>query len=278
MAVIAPFAPRASFRFALPPSLGEQRSRARAERLQAFLGQSLGKNAEVRVAVSYESLAKDLLAGRAEAAWAPPFVCARMEAMGIKVLVRGIRHGSSSYRAALVAKAGSGLRLEQLPGSRAAWADPYSTGGHLLAVAHLKAQGLDPSRIFVAQDFLGSYDAALEAVHEGKAQVCSVFCPPSSTGEDFRRGIEEILRGRGPDFDLVCYTDETPNEGICVAMDASEETVQALEKALLELNQSPDGSVFLQEVFNAESFERAPRMGYRSLYRIALSSQGSGPI
>ena len=86
-----PSGPRHSFHFALPPSLGNQTARERAERLVAFLQRALGKLVEVSVAPSYETLAKDLLSGRADAAWAPPFVCARMEAMGVRVVVRGRR-------------------------------------------------------------------------------------------------------------------------------------------------------------------------------------------
>ncbi|NOK10904.1 PhnD/SsuA/transferrin family substrate-binding protein, partial [Corallococcus exercitus] len=99
-----PSGPRHSFRFGLPPSLGSETARERAERLASFLQRALGKLVEVSVATSYETLAKDLLSGRADAAWAPPFVCARMEAMGVRVLARGVRRGMSSYRSALVGR------------------------------------------------------------------------------------------------------------------------------------------------------------------------------
>ncbi|RKG96047.1 phosphonate ABC transporter substrate-binding protein, partial [Corallococcus sp. CA053C] len=99
-----PSGSRHTFRFGLPPSLGSESARERAERLASFLQRALGKLVEVGVATSYETLAKDLLSGRADAAWAPPFVCARMEAMGVRVLTRGVRRGMSSYRSALVGR------------------------------------------------------------------------------------------------------------------------------------------------------------------------------
>ncbi|NVJ24510.1 PhnD/SsuA/transferrin family substrate-binding protein, partial [Myxococcus sp. AM011] len=102
MTLQVPSTSRHSFRFGLPPSLGSEMARERADRLAAFLQRALGKLVEVSVASSYETLAKDLLSGRADAAWAPPFVCARMEAMGVRVVVRGVRRGMSSYRSALV--------------------------------------------------------------------------------------------------------------------------------------------------------------------------------
>ena len=88
--------PRKELRFALPSSLGHD-VEERAHQLQSWLQQTLQKEAEVIVAPTYEHLARELLSGRVDAAWAPPFVCARIEAMGVRVLVRGIRDGASVY-------------------------------------------------------------------------------------------------------------------------------------------------------------------------------------
>ncbi|MGE6758057.1 phosphate/phosphite/phosphonate ABC transporter substrate-binding protein [Corallococcus interemptor] len=268
-----PSGSRHSFRFGLPPSLGSETARERAERLASFLQRALGKLVEVSVATSYETLAKDLLSGRADAAWAPPFVCARMEAMGVRVLARGVRRGMSSYRSALVGRAGSGLTLEKLKGATAAWVDRDSVAGYLLPSAFLKTQGLEPSRAFVSQQFTGSYQGALEAVLDGRAQVTSVFCPPASTGLTFTTGVEDVLGpGMGAKFELLAYTDEAPNDGVPVAMGLPAPLVTALEAALLGLPNTPDGQALMRDIFNADRFEVAPRMGYRALYRVALAS------
>jgi phosphonate transport system substrate-binding protein len=273
MTVQVPSTARHSFRFGLPPSLGSETARERADRLASFLQRALGKLVEVSVAPSYETLAKDLLSGRADAAWAPPFVCARMEAMGVRVLVRGVRRGMSSYRAALVCRAGAGLTLERLKGTTAAWVDRDSVAGFLLPTAYLKAQGLEPSRAFFAQHFAGSYRGALDAVLDGKAEVTSVFCPPASTGLTYTTGVEDVLGGgAGRRFELIAYTDEAPNDGVPVAMGLAPEVVGTLEQALLALQTSADGLALLKDIFNADRFEPAPRMGYRALYRVALAS------
>ncbi|NVJ07583.1 phosphate/phosphite/phosphonate ABC transporter substrate-binding protein [Myxococcus sp. AM001] len=273
MTLQAPSTPRHSFRFGLPPSLGSETARERADRLASFLQRALGKLVEVSVASSYETLAKDLLSGRADAAWAPPFVCARMEAMGVRVVVRGVRRGMSSYRSALVCRAGAGLTVERLKGTTAAWVDRDSVAGYLLPTAYLKTQGLEPTRAFFAQHFAGSYQGALESVLDGKADVTSVFCPPASTGLTFATGVEDVLgAGAGRRFELIAYTDEAPNDGVPVAMGLQPQLVSSLESTLLSLQSSPDGQALLKDIFNAERFEAAPRMGYRALYRVALAS------
>jgi phosphonate transport system substrate-binding protein len=272
MSVSPPTPARFSFRFGLPPSLGNSLARERTEHLASLIERALGRKLEVSVAASYEALAKDLLAGRADAVWAPPFVCARVEAMGVKVLARGVRRGRSSYRSALVARVGSGLTLEKLHGRRMAWVDRDSVAGYLLPVAYLKAKGLEPSRTFVSQQLTGSYKASLEAVLGGLADVASIFCPPESTGLTFADGVEVVLPGQGGQFELIAYTEEAPNDGVPVGMGVAPELVGQLERALLGLHESEDGRRLLEEIFKAERFEPAPRLGYRALYRVALAS------
>ena len=272
MPVIAPPPPRQTFRFALPPSLGADAAFERAKRLEQHLDVMLGRHAEVVVAASYESLAKDLLGGKIDAAWAPPFVCARVEAMGVRVLVRGVRQGTSQYRAALVARADSHVTLEKLSGLTAVWTDRDSVGGYLLAVAFLRSKGLDPSKVFFAQQFAGSYHAALDTLLSGKADISSVFAQPSSPKAPEATGLDQLLPDRKGELAVVAFTDLSPNDGVAVSMSASPVLVTALEKTLLTLHQSPEGAALLTDTFSAERFEPAPRMGYRALYRVALAS------
>jgi phosphonate transport system substrate-binding protein len=273
MSVHPPPAARPPFRFELPPSLGSEGVRERADRLMSFLQGALGRPVEVSVASSYELLAKDLLSGRADAAWAPPFVCARTEAMGVRVLVRGVRLGLSSYRAALVGKAGEGLAVDRLKGLAAAWVDRDAVAGYLLPIAYLKSQGVEPARTFSSQHFAGSYRGALESVLSGAVAVASVFCPPASTGLSFAVGVEKVLGpGAGDKFELLAYTDEAPNDGVPVSMGVPSLLAGKLEETLLGLPETPEGQALLSGVFSADRFEPAPRMGYRALYRVALAS------
>lgn len=262
-----------SIRMALPPSLGGSALADNAPRLEAVLSRTLGKPVEVVVAASYEALASDVQAGRAQAAWAPPFACARLEAGGARVLLRGVRRGTSSYRAALVCKAGAGLTLESLQGTTVAWLGQDSTSGYLLPVVLLRKEGLDPARLFARQLFTGSFRAAVEAVLEDRAQVASIFAPPASAeGTDFRTWLGDVAPGRERELDLVAYTDEVPNDGVVVHAALPAALAEKLERALMGLQGSPLGDKVLKEMFRADGFEPAPAGAYRALYRLALSS------
>ena len=71
---------------------------------------------------------------------------------------------------------------------------------------------------------------------------------------------------------VIAVTEESPNDGVAVAMSTPNEVMADLERVFLQLHDSPEGAAILKETFNAEKFESAPRMGYRALYRVALAS------
>ncbi|WP_228530776.1 MULTISPECIES: phosphate/phosphite/phosphonate ABC transporter substrate-binding protein [Myxococcaceae] len=257
----------------LPSGLGAAVLAEHAPRVESVLSRALGQPLTVAVAPTYEALAADMQAGRAQVAWAPPFVCARLEAAGARVLLRGLRRGTASYRAALVCKVGAPVTLGTLQGTTVAWTDRDSAGGYLLPVAFLKGQGLEPGKLFAQQLFAGSYAAAVDAVLEGRAQVASIFAPPASVqGADFRTWLRDVAPGREEQLALVAYTDESPNDGVVVHASLPAQTVEALERALRELGGTPTGERLLKELFRADGFEPAPRNAYRALYRLALAS------
>lgn len=264
-----PLQSTASLTFALPPSL----SPPQARQLERFLAARIGKGLHVVVAGGYEVLFKDLRAGRAHAAWAPPFLCARLESQGLRVLMWGLRKGRPTYRAALLARAGAGLTLERLDGTAAAWVDTESTAGYLLPAALLKSHGLDAAQLFRSHAYMGTYRRALEAVRDGKADVASIYCPPQATGLTWETGVEEALPGESARFSLVAYTEEAPNAGVVVSNALSPAHTDALESAFAALTQGPEGESLLRDVFSGmERFERAPPRSYRSLYQLAVSA------
>lgn len=258
-----------AFRFGLLPTLSAEQ----ALQLKGALAPALGPSLEVEVCRSYDALFEGVRSGRLHAAWASPFLCARLEAQGTQVAVWGVRRNAPTYRSALVARAGAGLTLERLAGARAAWVDPDSTGGYLLGAMLLKSKGLDPRRLFQAQAFLGNYRRALEAVRDGAADVTAVYCPPASTGRTFEAGIEDVLPGEAGRFALVAYTEEAPNGGVVVAGTVPKAAVARLESAFLGLGGSAEGRALLGAVFSGmDGFERAPQLGYRAIYRLAVSA------
>lgn len=128
--------------FILPPSLGYAKAQSRAELVESAFLRQLDEPVTARVAKSYTELEEQINSGKAELAWAPTAVCARV--LYARAVFTIVRQGQPSYRSALVTRRGSGIGMDTLQGSKAVWVDPLSAGGYLLAASMLRAEARDP--------------------------------------------------------------------------------------------------------------------------------------
>jgi phosphonate transport system substrate-binding protein len=262
---------RGPFRFALPPSVGQTRSDARIQKLREFLSALMERSIEVVTTADYRELTNSTRGGTVDVAWAPPFVAARLESGGLQVLLRGIRRGASTYRAALMASAPD-ASLKWLKGRRAVWVDPYSVSGCLLPLVFLKSKGFNPERDFVSQEYAGSFVAAVERVIAGKADVTSVFAPPPGVQWKGETGLEEMAPHLVSKIRTIAFTEEVPNSGLVASPRAEPTGCAAVRAALKGLKTSPDGLWLMEQLFQMDDFEDAPKMGYHALYRLAVAS------
>jgi phosphonate transport system substrate-binding protein len=262
---------RATFRFALPPSVGQTRSDSRIQKLRDFLTSQMARPAEVVLTSDYRELTNVTRVGTVDVSWAPPFVAARLESGGLQVLLRGIRRGASTYRAALMACSPE-ASLSWLKGRRAVWVDPYSVSGCLLPLVFLKSKGFNPERDFVSQEYAGSFVAAVERVIAGKADVTSVFAPPPGVQWKGETGLEEMAPHLVPKIRTIAFTEEVPNSGLVASPRADPAGCRAVRGALKSLKASPEGLWLMEQLFQMDDFEDAPRMGYHALYRLAVAS------
>ncbi len=260
-------------RIVLPASRGADRADQAANRLADFLSKPLAGRFEVlvHVAPTYVQLASDLMAGRADAGWAPPLVCARVEAHGGRALLRALRGGSPTFRAALLRRRGAPITAELSEGLTAAWSDRDSTSGYLLPRAWVRSRGLDPARVFAKERFFGSYVAAAEEVAAGRADVTAVFAAPADARRAFS-GLDELPESLRQLLEPFAWTAETPNDALVAAPAASPATARALQEAIATAAVSGEGRRVLGEVFDAEGFEPAPPDSYRALYSLVLDS------
>lgn len=242
----------------LPPSLGVAKAEARAEVIAAALTRELGTRFRAEVAATYADLEAGAREARAELVWAPAAVCARLTvARGVWLIVRD---GRSSYRSALVARREDRLSLGKLAGKRAAWVDPLSAGGHLLAIALLRARGVDPEKTFASQAFVGSHRAALLAVLQRDADVAAV----SAHGLD-DASLEGDLRwyvgAAGDRLEAIALTERCPNDALLVTENAS--TALAVRFRASFVTSPGSGAAAVFTALEAEGLEATELSHYR---------------
>ncbi len=262
-------APRSAFRFGLPSSLPVAPVPGAAGRLTRVLSGIVGRQVSVVTCGEYDALSEAIRRGEVDAAWAPPLVAARAEALGARVLARPLRRGAVRSRSALLVRADSSLQLETLGGSTAAWVDRASLAGHLLPVAWLRDIGLEPGRLFGQQLFLGSYQACVEALLGGEADVTALFAPPE--GHDLRQAVQEVAPGSGPDVRVLACTMPALHDAWLVAPHLSLPEALRIERGVLAIRELPEGTTLLRDVVRADRFERAPELGHRELFARGLT-------
>jgi ABC-type phosphate/phosphonate transport system substrate-binding protein len=262
-------APRSPFRFGVPPSLPVAPPPGATGRLSRVLSGIVGRQVSVVQSPDYDALTDALRRGDVDAAWAPPLVAARAEALGARILVRPLRHGSVRSRSALLVRTDSTLQLETLGGTTAAWVDRASLAGHLLPMAWLRERGLEPGRLFGQQLFLGSHQGCIDALLGGEAEVAALFAPPE--GHDLRQAVEEVAPGRAADVRVLACTMPALHDAWVVAPHVALPEALRLERGLLALRELPEGRALLREVVRAERLERAPELGHRELFARGLT-------
>jgi ABC-type phosphate/phosphonate transport system substrate-binding protein len=252
------------FRLGLPPALPVSPAPSAQGRLVRVLSGILGRTVRLVGCPDYEALGESLRRGELDGAWAPPLVTARAEALGARVLVRAVRHGSIRSRAALVARMDSPVQLETLGGCRVAWVDRASMGGHLLAVGWLRERGLEAARLFGHQAFVGSYRAALDALLAGQVELASIFAPPE--GHDVSLAVQEIAPGHEDEVRVLACTGPALHDAVVVGAQVPVQEALRLERGLVAVRDVPEGTLLMRDVIRAERFERAPELGHRELF------------
>lgn len=211
----------------------------------------------VKVAENYAELQDKVLSREVDIAWAPPSICARAEQRE-QTILKAVRQNRSMYRSVLVCRQGDELTIDTLAGKRAAWVDPQSTGGRLLAISLLRQRGFDPSTLFAAETYHGSYQGALLSLIRGQADVSSVFCY-GTEDVDVRWSLSEHVGASEVQLQGFAFTDESPSDGL-IDTGASE-----FAKDLFALLLSEDRNrarTLLLELIEAETLERAADNDY----------------
>lgn len=141
------------------------------------LAGELGREVVPSLLPSYADLAGEISAGAADLAWAPPLVALELERAGhAHVAVCSSRAGAIDYHAALFTQHTSKLeKLEDLRGAHVAWVDKQSSAGYVVPRLHLAQVGLEPSKLFGKESFLGSHEKVSLAVLAGEVDVGATY-------------------------------------------------------------------------------------------------------
>ena len=231
-----------------------------AEALAARLG-SVGIGAGRSVVVdSVGAMAELLQAGDVDVYIDSPLPAAFVaRRSGAEPLLTRSKQGVAEYHSVIFARKDSGVRtLDDLRGRVIAFGEPFSTASYLLPRATLQALGyrldrLDDPAAAVAAERIGyvvSGDAESSAVWVLKGKVAA-----AALNADY---FVEMVGARAGEVEIIARTVDVPRNVVCVRRGLAPETVDAIEKALLEMHTDEPGRLTLARFRGTERFDRLP--------------------
>jgi phosphonate transport system substrate-binding protein len=249
-------------KFGLPPSLGREPTWELARELAALLD-----DAEFSMVIplpSYEELERHLFSGEVDAAWAPPLVCARVEAAGGTVALRGIRGEERTYRSALVTRSQDIFDLDSLDRGtfrpRVAWVDRSSVGGYLLARAHLRRLGISVETAFLQEQMLGSYAACIDALLGFETDLSALFVG--------KQGLEPFWGPKARRLKAIAYTEDVPNDGIVISPSLLPDRAALVIARLHRLLDTPGAGHQLTAMLQVDDFDCPPPGTYGPVLKL----------
>ena len=268
--------PRTPKPFSVPPPVQTQPMREGALRLGVVLASSantggiairklsklLGSQFKIAIAHSYAHLVDALAEGELDVAWLPPVAYVRAVRSGAARLMLTLeREGRRSYSAAIVTRTDTQMRLSDLAGKHVAWLDPWSAAGYLVPRCMLRGAGIEPDSTFAAQSFHGSYDAVLQALLDGAADVGAMYCRVAEGGEITGGAWHEDRRIRP----IAASAEPIPGDTICVTAALAVDDARATIERFIEATARPGAGPLFREVFGTDRFVAANASRYEGL-------------
>ena len=245
------------------PSQDAETIATTVEPLAEELGEILGKEVEARTMTNYNGLVEAMGAEQVHIGFIPAFgyVIANQE-YDVEVILKSIRHGSSTYKAQYLVRSDSGIEsLEDLEGKTWAYADATSTSGFLFPANQLMTEFDIESPDALTTEFfgdtvqVGSHDTAAISVYDGDADVATTF-------DDVRDNLEEEYPDIKDELTVLDYTDEIPNDTISVISELDDELVAEIKEAFLSFNDDEEMIGIMNDVYTWDAIDEAEHSEY----------------
>jgi phosphonate transport system substrate-binding protein len=261
-------------RLGLSPARGVDAARKLGERLADKLRDPIEREVRPVVYADYHALVDCLVRGEVDIAWMPPLPFLDAADRGAGSLAMAMRHGRTSYEAAIVVRADSALReLADLRGRTAAWVDRDSASGFMFPQVELLRELGSPRTVLARESFLGSHRAVCEAVANGWADAGATYAVRDESGAVRSAGWIEALGERAGELRPIRFIGPIPADNIAHRPHLPSELARQLTQALLDLRLDAGGRALLREVFGADEMVTADLRLYDEMRRALAVGQ-----
>ncbi len=257
----------ASLVMSFVPSGDTEEILASGDTLAEMIAERTGYEVESNVATSYAAVIEAMGAGNADIGWLNTFgYILANERHGVDVALATSRFGTTTYKGQIITRADSGIEtVEDLAGTTFCRPDPLSTSGWIIPSITLAAAGVDPDTDLEVTD-VGSHDNVVNAVYNGE-------CDAGATFVDARSSVEDELADVKEQVIVITESADIPNDTVSFAPDVPDDVRENVVNALLDIAQSEEGQVALEELYEIEGLEPVDDSFYDA-FRVDLDASG----
>lgn len=258
-------------RLGLVPYVSADTMRATHGKLAQHLAKELGVEIELVVGSDYDAVGGLLARGEVDFAELSPYVYVRAKEKGkLRPLVMAIADGSDTAASYIVVKRDSPyLRVEDLKGQAFGYVDQASASGFLLPRKYLREHGFDVEKDFKETLILGSHEAVLQAVLDGRVAAGGTY-----------QGAFAAMRRKGVDplsFRVIGKTARSPRDLYVARADLPGEVSEALKRLLLEVSsRTPQGRDLLSPM-GINGYVPADDRAYAEVEQAHQAEVGNAP-
>lgn len=261
------FSPPAGFtklRLGLVPFLAPQTMVTQHQKLADHLSKTLSVPVELIPGESYGDAIDRLQRGEFDVVELSPYAYVEASSrMKLRCLVQTIADGSATASGYIFVRDDSPRRtIEELKGATFGFVDPMSTSGSLLAKKFLVDKGFVLERDLAKMEYLGSHEAVLMAVLEGRVDA----------GATYQGSFGALRRAKGIDplsFRVIAKTARTPRDILCARAELPVEVSDAITAALLPLSGRDKVGRELLGPLNLNGFQPADERAYDIVRQVA---------
>jgi phosphate/phosphite/phosphonate ABC transporter binding protein len=252
---VLPEESRGALRFGIVPLESPARMHRRFTPLAEYLGRTLGRPVELKVALDFDEAVRDLGEGRTQFAYLTPstYVLAH-DRFGAVLLATALRRGKPFQHAAIICRRDARLgSLAELKGRSFAFGDVNSTSSHIVPRAMLLEAGVGVERLG-SFEHLGHHDAVAAAVLRGDYDAGAVM--ESVAAQYAAEGLMTLVQ-----------SPPIPEFNICAAKELPGNVLETLRSALLALTRDDAGGAAVLEALYPDytGFARSSDADYASI-------------
>lgn len=247
------------------PSRSVHEIQLTSKKLATYLSDKTGYKIKAITLSNYAGVAVAMQAKRVDLAFVGPLNYLVIDKkVAVEPLTSAVRYGKQGYHGIVITRSDSGIEtISDLRGKSFIFGDRLSASASLYPKAAMLDMGIDPEKDIKSLN-VSSQTAIVMSVLKGKADAGAIY-EDARKNPEIRKYAKNILS----DTKVIFRTELIPADPQIVRSNLNPEQKKVLKKALIDMSNDPNASVWLKELYGIDALVPASKSDYDSLSQVA---------